>query len=132
MRLQKQDLLEVPKLEIAQRTTTSTCLVTKSDLILALSSFRPRGFSLPKVVITALAILETGGIYVPCDERLPWGRVANMVSLAAVKVLVAGRRSRRSGRKCLLFHQFHPSCFRFVGDGEVKMESWSFHPGSWL
>ncbi|CAK8996465.1 Bacitracin synthase 1 (BA1) [Includes: ATP-dependent cysteine adenylase (CysA) (Cysteine activase) [Durusdinium trenchii] len=60
------------------------------------------GFSLPKVVITALAILETGGIYVPCDERLPWGRVANMVSLAAVKVLVAGRRSRRSYPGCEL------------------------------
>ncbi|CAK8988391.1 unnamed protein product [Durusdinium trenchii] len=47
------------------------------------------------VVITALAILETGGIYVPCDERLPWGRVANMVSLAAVKVLVAGEHQLR-------------------------------------
>ena len=43
-----------------------------------------------KVVVFALAILEAGGTYVPCDERLPWPRVSYMLTMSSAKLLIAG------------------------------------------
>eukprot|EP00439_Symbiodinium_sp_Y106_P047753 s451_g6.t1 len=42
------------------------------------------------VVVSALAILMVGGVYVPCDDRLPWQRVQHMVEDAGVILILAG------------------------------------------
>ncbi|CAE7907904.1 bacA, partial [Symbiodinium necroappetens] len=44
----------------------------------------------PLVVVSALAILMVGGVYVPCDDRLPWQRVEHMVEDAGVILILAG------------------------------------------
>ena len=43
-----------------------------------------------QVVVSALAILMVGGVYVPCDDRLPWQRVQHMVEDAGVILILAG------------------------------------------
>ena len=48
------------------------------------------GTAMSKVVVFALAILEAGGTYVPCDERLPWPRVSYMLTMSSAKLLIAG------------------------------------------
>ena len=42
------------------------------------------------MVVSALAILSTGAVYVPCDERLPWQRVEHMTQDARVTLILAG------------------------------------------
>ena len=43
-----------------------------------------------QVVVSALAILTIGGVYVPCDDRLPWPRVQCMAEDAGVTLILAG------------------------------------------
>jgi len=45
-----------------------------------------------EVVVLALAILQAGGTYVPCDERLPWPRVLYMLTLSSAKLVIAGSK----------------------------------------
>ena len=54
-----------------------------------------------EVVVLALAILEAGGVYLPCDDRLPWARVSYMLTVASAQLLVAGEEPLQGYRHVL-------------------------------
>ncbi|CAJ1407499.1 unnamed protein product [Effrenium voratum] len=67
----------------------------------ALYALRPGAVALwmprcSQAVRCALAILRAGAVYVPCDGRLPWERVAFMAQAASAQLLVAGAEQLES------------------------------------